>query len=268
MKKFLGVFLFMGLVYGVGGVKKSLLYTIRAGKMLRSSVAISSNFSHFAFVVLESKYQYVIYDGKAHKKYKGIGRATLHIVNDRLFYLARNDKGWFLVDNGKEGPVYEVIYSESFMVTDKGEYAFVAKKGNKWVVNINGNELNGYDGIMRDTIHISGNGFCFVVKIGNNWGVNFNGKLLGRYDFVVPESLELSPDGKHVVYFAFENGKRTVVLDGKKAGNYDEIFSEIHIIEGDTEEIERYGKHFHFTEDGVIFYARKDNKLLKVKLAY
>jgi len=154
MKRFFGILLFIGLIYGGGGIKESLLYTISSGKMLRSSVVISSNFSHFAFVVLEGKYQYVVYDGKAQKKYKGIGWATLHIVDDRLLYLAKNDNGWFLVDNGKEGPVYEVIYSDSFIVTDKGKYTFVAKRDNNWVVNVNGKELNGYDGIMRDTIHI------------------------------------------------------------------------------------------------------------------
>ncbi len=97
------------MIPGCSNLSENLLYKIETGRMVRSSVALNSDFPHFAFVVLEGRYQHVIYDGKLQKNTReqdlelcGLSETGCYIlqktirdgsswITEKGFYFRQND---------------------------------------------------------------------------------------------------------------------------------------------------------------------------------
>jgi len=116
-------------------------------------------------------------------------------------------------------PVYAAIKEGTLRVTpDGGKVVFVARKGDRWVVVLNGKELpNLYEDI--GSVRVSrGEGSSTVAisaKRRGAWVVVVNGDELYRwyYEFL-QEALVVSRDGKRVSYYARGGKTWSMWLDG------------------------------------------------------
>ena len=130
--------------------------------------------------------------------------------------------------------------------------AYVARRGNKQIVVVDGKESEEYDGIVEGSLVFSQDGkrVAFVARRGNRQIVVFDGKESGEYDGIVEGSLVFSQDGKRVAFVARRGNRQIVVFDGKESGEYDGI------VEGSLV----------FSQDGkrVAFVARRGNRQIVV----
>ncbi|MCP4254642.1 MAG: PDZ domain-containing protein [Candidatus Scalindua sp.] len=135
---------------------------------------------------------------------------------------------------------------------DSKHKAYVARKGNKQIVVVDGKESEEYDGIVKGSLVFSPDSkrIAFVARRGNKQIVVVDGKESGEYDGVVEGSFVFSQDGKRVAFVARRGSKQIVVIDGKESGEYDGI------VEGS----------FVFSQDGrrVAFVARRGSKQIVI----
>lgn len=139
-------------------------------KILEEGLVFSPNGEVVAYVAKEFNAQFVVLDGKEHKKYNSIGSKLIFSSDSkRLAYVAEDSGKQFFVVDGKEGKGYSA-----------------------------------YPGIDAENLVFSHDGkrFAFVVvNPGSKYVVVSDGKEEERKR-VFPETLTFSPDGKHIAYVA------------------------------------------------------------------
>jgi len=145
------------------------------------SLDYSPDYRHFAFAVRRGQQSFVMHDGKRGPVFDSIGTNSLSIGNDgRLIYLARKKSQTFFVLH-KDGDIQQVEAPDAgtpVLSPVDEQYAYSISKADKRAVIINGQQE----------------------KV---WASVNNG------------SIRFSPDGKHVGYTAEVDGHFRIVVDGK-----------------------------------------------------
>ena len=122
------------------------------------------------------------------------------------------------------GKIDPGIVVKSFIASpDSKRAAYVAQRGGKLLVVVDGVERKEYDLILAGTLVFSpdskrvaygaGRGGRRVVVVDGAEGKEYDGILAGTPVF--------SPDGKRVAYVAGRGGKQLVVVDGAEGKEYD-----------------------------------------------
>jgi WD40-like Beta Propeller Repeat len=130
-----------------------------------------------------------------------------------------------VVLEGREGPVYAGIVEQSLVFTsDATRFAYVGKRNNKFVVNIDGKEQRGYDGIGRVRFSGDGRHVAYEATDGGKDFVVVDGQEGTRYHDIVDDTLTSSPNGSGVAY-AYTQDDNTVVMivDGRVFSPADEV---------------------------------------------
>jgi hypothetical protein len=83
---------------------------------------------------------------------------------------------------------------------------------------------DGHSTGTRFVIHEKGRGYAFIAETDGVTYVDHNGKA--HQPFPGIDHLTLSPDGQHVAY-SYRNGKRSMVLDGRPAEFYDDVWQPV-----------------------------------------
>lgn len=91
-------------------------------------------------------------------------------------YLARDNRGNFIVHNGRQGGTYEAI--GDFEMNDTGErIAYGARKGRKWFLVIDGIEGQGFDEVGSPVFSPDGLHVACEVRKGRHWHILLDGKI-------------------------------------------------------------------------------------------
>ncbi|WP_205243936.1 TolB family protein [Desulfobulbus alkaliphilus] len=71
---------------------------------------------------------------------------------------------------------------------------------------------------LQDTFQVSpdGKSVAYVLRTGNQYTISLNGHTQNEYDWIHIEPTMFSPDGARYMYFAIDQNKRLVVLDGQE----------------------------------------------------
>ena len=159
-----------------------------------------------AYVTWKNNQQFIIING-VEKEVKGnspIIELVLSPDGKRIAYRTEN----FIGIDGKEGNIYDWVGKPVFS-PDSQRIAYVAKKGGKWFVAIDGKEevyedlLDPYSStIVSDPIVFSPDSqkVAYRAKRNNKMFIVVNGKEGKEYNYVYPPVF--SPDGKYIAYGA------------------------------------------------------------------
>ncbi len=135
---------------------------------------------------------------------------------------------WNLIVDGRETPLpYEAISHQSPKYTRDGRLVYVAKKGEKTVVVVDGREGAEFDKVGTP-IPVIGPGGTDIAYVARNYGeaerVILNGTAGPGFDEIPPASLIFSDAGGRFAYGGRkENGKWCAVLDGVEQSEYDQV---------------------------------------------
>ncbi|HOR68771.1 MAG TPA: hypothetical protein PKX48_13715, partial [Planctomycetota bacterium] len=134
---------------------------------------------------------------------------------------------------------------------DEKRLLYVAWKGPKEVLVVDGNPGPECDGILQEPLVFSPDGkrLAYGAWKGSKRVVVVDGKLGPEYDDIGKESLVFSPDGKRLAYSAKKGSKWVVVVDGESGPEYDEAI---------------IGTSFSRTGDVLEFLAIRETMLLRV----
>ena len=156
----------------------------------------------------------VIKETSRGKIHPGIVAITLTISPDskRFAYVARRGKKQFVVLDGEEGEEYDLIGKGSLVFSpDSKRFAYVAVRGGKQFVVLDGEEGKEYDGIGDLVFSPDSKRFAYGAKRGGKWFVVLDGE-----------------EGKEKEYDGFLRGSKLVFDSPRKlhalAVRGDEIF--------------------------------------------
>lgn len=194
----------------------------------------------------------VVLDGIEGDEYDKVGNLLFSLDSKRLFYSAIKDGKEFAIINGNKSIGYDASLKKfSFLgISSGGKYwknnilgifspdsmrlAYIAMRGKKWHVVVDGKEGNGYDaigewfweGFNYMIFSPDSKRIAYKAKRGDKWFVVVDGVEGEEYD-AIGSPLEghhivFSPDGKRVGYKAKRGDKSFIVIDGIKGKQYDE----------------------------------------------
>lgn len=177
--------------------------------------------------------------------------------------------------DGKFGPVYDQIRhavkgaynSKEFRFSPDGSHiAYTARKGNKWVMVVDGVESPLYDSLREPCFSLDGKNLCYVAFRNNKSILVINGKeskeyygIMPRYPYVLSRSPYIWVDDTYCPFVMSDSGKIGYVASNGKLNGVDQEFA---VIDGKPGPVyERIGP-MEFTRDGsrCAYAARKNNK--------
>ena len=179
---------------------------------------------------------YLVRDGEVVNAYDGVpglsGFQSSPGGRHTFFRVERPGAETLFIDG--DAYVYDEIKNVEFG-PGGGRYVFKARKGNGWVMVVDGVESEAYepDGDRpgkvgwsgRDEIAFSRDGsrLAYVARRGGKDFVVSDGAAGKFYDDV--RNLAFTPDGRHVAYTARRGGKSLVVFGGAEGREYDGFLS-------------------------------------------
>ena len=218
-------------VFGDGNaevtVKRTFLFKHDAA-MVDKSLVFSSDFTRYAYTVKREGGYAVVVDGVEGPVYDQAGYWEVQYLDyqDPLISSLRGVSG--------------TLRSRIVFSRDGGSVAYAAKKGDKYVVVVDGVEGREYDDVgfpescavidhsalYERPIFLSGEGahFLFTARRGAKWLVVLDGAEGGEYNEVrLSHWRYLGADLQHPFYAARRGDKWLVVVHGVEGKQYDEI---------------------------------------------
>ncbi|MEW6683817.1 MAG: hypothetical protein AB1451_12990 [Nitrospirota bacterium] len=157
-------------------------------------------------------------------------------------WVARPGRRLVVVRNGISSPEYDEIGVIDFS-QDGQRLAYTARRGDRWMVVVDGVEQGDYDlalsfgGIIPLEIpgffDPTGERVAYAAKRGGRWSAVIDGVEGPPYDWIDAFSARFSADGRHLAYKAMQAGQPIVVLDGaEQEARYDRIGSVAFLSDG------------------------------------
>jgi len=208
---------------------------------------------HLAYGAILQEGQCVVLDGRELKTYRRVNTIAFSPDSSRLAYVATRPTEdaeplmpWpggrqCVVVDGREGRLYDRIWGPPRFSPDSQRVAYFASQDDadgEFVV-IDGKEYGPYNiwdhelcapVFSPDSEHVA---FCAVRPRPEYWGpeppdehrwlVVVDGVEHGPYDMVLKGTPRFSPDGRHLMWVAFRDGKAWIVVDGVKGAIYDQV---------------------------------------------
>jgi hypothetical protein len=231
-------------------------------------ITLSPDGRHFGFSVRRGGQWIVDVDGRDGKEYDDIKNRAVAIGDYGRFI---NNNVHFGLNLGLEDNAL-VSYETApiFGQDDSDRTGYIAKKGSKWVVVVDGQEGTEYDevfGPVSPLLGLSRGHVAYCASRDGKFVVVIDGQEIVGYDSIGRKSgFTFSPDDEHVAFAAAKAGKWFVVLDGKPLGPYDGLKMEG--AGGDRWGPwgnDDYGKDLVFNADGKLaYFAQKGEKFFAV----
>ena len=244
------------------------------GVFLQNSFVASNNGSRFAYAVAtddpgnpchtcgpQGKWHVVI-DGRPGPDYDRVTDIAFSPDGSRVAYGAISHKRdpdqpqswdeWVMVVNGRETSIpYDALSHRSPVFTADGRLVYIARRGDKAVVVVDGKEDPAYDKIRMPIPAISPDGRQIAYSAQNvdhDEVVVLNGKAGPGFESVSPSSLVFSSRGRLAYGARYYDQTWSVVVDGDIGAHYAQV---------DNIAFGPDGKHFAYN-------ARKGDKWLLV----
>jgi hypothetical protein len=197
-------------------------------------VVFSPDGKRYGFSASSAEKYLVVLDGEEGPLFDSI--ASLRFtLGGRALYVARRDGKWFAVIDGVPYGPYDELQSlgkpglsggtapsiEAFEVSaDGSRVGFIAKRGEGWIVVVDGKEHGPYERCVGLSISPEGSRVAFLASRGDGWFMVVDGEELSGQTL---ESLSFSPDGKRLGTVARRGEKRFAIIDGVEGKEYDRI---------------------------------------------
>jgi dipeptidyl aminopeptidase/acylaminoacyl peptidase len=186
---------------------------------------------HVAFSARDGDVFKIVRDGVESKGYRGsTGPPTISPDGKRIAFVAfpepKPSGRMCMVVDGKEGPLYDGIDKRSPVFSADGRrIAYMAKKGDRFVVVVDGEESPEFDELSFPAFSPDGSRIAYFGVRDGVESLHVNGEktadlLPGDFCEGVPY---FSPDGKRLAYFFMRKEKWSLVLDGKPEGAWDNV---------------------------------------------
>jgi len=131
------------------------------------------------------------------------------------FVAQKGDKQLVVVD-GELGPEFDGIDERSLVFSPDGKrMAYVARKGDKWLVVVDGKTGPAFDGISQPVFSPDGKRIAYAAQKGDKWRGLVDGQAGPEFDWIGKGTLVFSADGKRLAYAARKGFKCFVVVDGE-----------------------------------------------------
>ena len=148
-----------------------------------------------------------------------------YLSNPFFAYVAGGPNGQRMVINGRFGPLYKEI-EQGVLSVDGQHCAYVAKKGEKWLVVLDGQEGPEYDkigkfGFFELIFSEDGERFAYAAQKGEKWVIVLDGRESPEYDEI--GNYVFSADSRHFASEVEQGGRGWIVLDGRDGPKYDTI---------------------------------------------
>ncbi len=161
-------------------------------------------------------------------------RDGMHVAYAATKYRGGSSTKMSVVVDGKNGPEFDEVGLGKFgallgknpktppVFSSNGmRIAYLARKGAKWSVIVDGKQGPEYDGADYVSFSPDGEHLAFGAKVGTKWSMIADGKEGPQYDDIGDPVF--SPDGKRIGYGAIKDKKFFVVMDGQEGTAYDEV---------------------------------------------
>ena len=187
-----------------------------------SSLKISPDGKHMAFIAVRGDNWLLVTDGVLGKEYEGIGESSLVFSpeGNRIAYAAMKDNNWLLVVDGAEGAANDGLRDVVFS-PDGRRVAYAANRGNNWSVVVDGVEGKKYDDCGEIVFSPDNRRVAYGANRGRNWSVIVDGTGGKEHDFIC--GITFSPDSRRVAYEAKHGNNWSVVVDGNEGKEYDAV---------------------------------------------
>ena len=167
---------------------------------------------HAVDVIEDAGLHYVLVDGQRRAAYRGIaGWSIAFSERGDLAFAARVGRRWVVVRDGVAGEAWDSVGELVFSAT--GRLAYAAERAKGWHVVVDGRAGPRLDAILAGTLRFSADGrrVVYAGEAAHRVHVVADGKLGPAFDGV--GRLELSPDGARVAYAARRGLDAHVVID-------------------------------------------------------
>ncbi len=196
------------------------------------SRVISDDQKHIAFTVKTNGGEFVMVDGVAGKTYTSILRAPLTEAGvqqqikfspngRRVAYVARRGEKFLVVVDGKEGPEYDRLrVGAPNFSPDSRRLAYFAERGGKTIAVIDGVESKPFDGSSSVAPTFSPDSRRVVYLANHGKGTHI---IIDGVETAEPEYVgqpDFSKTGKRMAYVVVRQDKWYVVTDGKEGKGY------------------------------------------------
>jgi hypothetical protein len=187
----------------------------------------------FTYIVAKGKGEAVVVDGREGPVYDAIEGPVFRVPGTaEVAYAARKGDVVVAVIAGREGPAYDEVGSllrrpdrrptpdnpqDYISFSDDGSHvAYKARKGDKWLVVVDGEEGPEYDEVTCGPLFADTGHCTYAARKGDNWVAVIDGRETPEHGWV--GSVFFSPDGTRVVYEASDGPREAresfYVVDG------------------------------------------------------
>jgi len=203
---------------------KQVLHQIPQGTNIKDcSMVFSNEADHFMFVEEETEGEAVVYDGQKGKTYPAIDVASLSTDGIHFAYIALSGKNEVVVKDGKEiaSYAYKTIIrrdniSKTLQFVSDGSLIYTKRESKKMKkIMKDGKVLDKTPYSAKPEVSDNGNHLLYWIVDGTGDFLVFDGK---KYSIEgIPLFLSLSGNGEHYGAVIANQGKTTVLIDGKEA---------------------------------------------------
>src|SRR5438105_2168234 len=132
---------------------------------MTESPRFSPNGQRFAYVATAEPKKFVVLNGKKDRAYTETGDLIFSPDSKHLAYSAQRDGKWCIVNDGTEGPLYDVVgKSMPIFSPDSKHLAYVAKRADQWMLILDGKESPPVEEVYSPRFNPNGNGFAWCAK--------------------------------------------------------------------------------------------------------
>ena len=172
----------------------------------------------------------MVLDGVEGKQYDNIGMTALTFSpnSKRFAYPAKKGDVWLVVVDGKETKGYEGVIGPIAFDDEGAHIAYAAKAEGKWFIVADGREGDPYDFAFNPVFSRDGGRLAYSAKSGEERFVIVDGVRQKAYDDLAISPAVFSPDGKHLCYPAKRGDSWFVVADGVEGPAYEAVLHPVY----------------------------------------
>jgi WD40 repeat protein len=191
-----------------------------------NSIRFNDNNGGIAYLVKLNDKQFIVYNGKKSGPYDQAGFPVLSTEGNHMAYWVIIDKQLFVILDGKKNKPFDAVGSIIFSEDGKHIFYDVMRNGKQGVV-CDTAESEMYVSLHSITTSPDGSRLAYGISLSPGEGefrdyVVVDGKKAGPYEQVMPTSLIFSPDGKELAYCA--QLPLSTIVNGVKVESEDEWF--------------------------------------------
>ncbi len=229
--------------------------------------------------------RYLVIEGRRWGPYRDVAAPVFSDDASVWAFSCKKDDGFYVVVNGEIfGPYGDVPWYSPAISPDGSVWIVVGKESGSYMVVKNGERMGPFERV--DPPYFAGNMWGFTYYCEGKAYVRLRDRTLGPYDEVAYGSPFFSEDGRRWAVAYAESGQWYVLVDGEIFGPYENAWTVAFSPDGEhwwsrypyegrwylTLNGKKFGpfrEYYHvsgpFFENGPVFYAYRDGKVIRIR---